>query len=146
MSDLVEFLRARIAEDEERALGHRKVRGDIRGRPCPRCGEPATGYGTPLGAGVVRVTHSDDTFGCDLTDEEWVAFGDGGPTDEAQRRLAECDAKRTIIATWQNSAANVAAGDANTDAARAEPAFHHVMKILASLYADHPDWLEEWRP
>lgn len=156
MSDLVEFLRARIAEDEQAAQRHRKVRGDIGGRPCPRCGEPATGYGTPINGGVVRVTHHGDTFGCDLTDEEWAGFGDGGPTDDGLRRLAECEAKRKIIdlhrpRTRRNTGTATFPGEDTVEdciCCDQFPARYpcETLRLLALPYAGHQDWREEGRP
>lgn len=121
---LTEFLFARIAEDEERHPEHgffvNRELHDI------RCME--------FGA----VERSDAVCDCD------------GP----KRWLAECEAKRRIVKTV-------------TYAARQErrPAFREgvydvvevrepveelggdvVLPLLALPYADHPDYLPEWRP
>jgi hypothetical protein len=71
---------------------------------------------------------------------------------EADRVLAECEAKRRIIAEWRHMG-DVA--DAEYDSeymeegwqfdAKAE-ALDYAMRCLALPYADHPDFREEWRP
>lgn len=47
------------------------------------------------------------------------------------RVLAECQAKRRIVAPW--------VGTVTENEAR-------VLLALAAVYADHPDYSEEWRP
>jgi hypothetical protein len=51
--------------------------------------------------------------------------------DDAERVLAQCSAWLRIVEAC--SAADGALGDG-------------VLRALASVYADHPDWREEWRP
>lgn len=71
-------------------------------------------------------------------DSEHVAMG-------VERMLAECEAKRAIVAAAQNAewcADNVALspgyllGQAH--------AYRHVLRALATVYADHPDYQPEW--
>lgn len=100
MSDLAEFLLARISEDEA---------------------------SVKRGPGVV-VGVPDDCWGPD-------------------RVLAECEAKRAIIAGYRmalrDSESRVAplAGTAKRHLA----AYSRVMKSLARVYADHPDFRPEWK-
>jgi len=50
------------------------------------------------------------------------------------RQLAECEAKRRIVATiqrWLDTG---------------YPTLDHVLFALALPYADHPDYRDEWRP
>jgi hypothetical protein len=95
MSDLTEFLLARIAEDERR-------------------------WGNPA---FVRLV------GPDLS--EFVV-----------RTRAECAAKRAIVEghaeSWELGKADYLEGVWRSE--------DHTIRLLAAVYADHPDYLEEWRP
>ena len=97
--NIVEFLEARIAEDEKRAH-----------------------YYDPLGASI-------------------------GPA----RLLAECQAKRAIINLHDQT------GERWTGFPRADQQEHYcihdqqpapcpTLRVLASVYADHSDYREEWKP
>lgn len=61
--------------------------------------------------------------------------GDGVPQSLTDRVLAECEAKRRIV-----------------EVARYAPegaggwGFRRTLRALASVYADHPDYRDEWRP
>lgn len=62
----------------------------------------------------------------------------------AGRVLAECEAKRRIIQTMQ-TAVDQAWQDGD-----ARPVIEHIadrtLRALAAVYADHPEFQEEWRP
>lgn len=99
MSDLVEFLRARIDEDRAAALAHGS-------------------------SGPSRHLR-------DVTPE---------PYGEPGRVLAECEAKRAIVdGYWPATLNDLDASDENT------PVPLWTIKVLAAVYADHPDYREEWR-
>lgn len=102
---IVEFLEARIAEDEAAA-----ERG---------------GYHNGGG------TFSNDNYGCLLI--------------QPARILAECAAKRAIIerqrAIWEQ-AMDVTLNDIEDDA---NEGLDFAIRALAAVYADHPDYREEWR-
>lgn len=113
---IVEFLLARIAEDEE--IAH--VASD------------------PSEVWEVEVSDAHHTFA------QVCAVGDGAVASsvltvdaehiaryDPKRVLAECAAKRAIIEWHRNWPVLVEA-----------PALH----ILAAVYADHPDYREEWKP
>lgn len=55
------------------------------------------------------------------------------------RVLAECETKRRIVGY-------VEAHVAEADTGRSEMFGVGVLELLALPYADHPDYLEEWRP
>ena len=69
-------------------------------------------------------------------DIDWASMAEGDVliigTD---RVLAECEAKRRIVAL-HTSCDDVSYGD---------PSTCPEMRILASVYADHPDFRAEWR-
>jgi hypothetical protein len=44
------------------------------------------------------------------------------------RALVEIEAKRSLIASWP------------------ETHFQYFLRVLAAIYADHPDYQEEWKP
>lgn len=134
--DLTDFLLARIAEDEHAARAaspgpwvsttHRHVQT---GEPVLFEVHPVATLGGDGGGGV-------DTMG----DAEHVARHD------PNRVLAECEAKRRIVGLhtyeWMGP----------DDAA--EKGCEHdydpwpcpTLRNLASVYADHPDYRDEWRP
>lgn len=78
--------------------------------------------------------------------ELYEQFGDFGDDERwmieiaAQRLLAECKAKRQIVEEYIELAANP---DLE---ARIEEGVEIAMEHLATVYAAHPDYLEEWRP
>jgi hypothetical protein len=60
------------------------------------------------------------------------------------RVLAECEAKRRIVAEWV-AADNSAGSYPGTDAG-IEMGLARAVDFLAAVYADHPDYDEVWRP
>jgi hypothetical protein len=154
MATLTDFLLARIAEDEARAPRRRE---DYYDRPCPRCGRPVSGLGSPLDDEAVRALHPDDlsSLGCSLTMEQWNALmPDLGPSPDGARVLAECEAKRRILelaqldglTMYERVQAEVDPVDAEDFAGGAEWALIHTLRALALPYAHHPHYREEWRP
>lgn len=101
MSDLVEFLLARIAEDE--AVVH----------------EPHESVRVERCKDMDRIEW-DDSCG-------YARLGVG-------RVLAECEAKRRIVEREMNSQTPITY--------RRE----FVLRDLAGVYADHPDYRDEWQP
>ena len=76
--------------------------------------------------------------------------GDGGTKSRWVRQLAECEAKRRIVEEhgpfWEDdspSLCRVCHDYAAHDAA-ASPC--RTLRLLATVYADHPDYRQEWRP
>lgn len=61
------------------------------------------------------------------------------PAEPESRALREVEAKRAMVARCQRDATDAANGTAY-DLAR------EVLGDLAAVYADHPDYREEWRP
>lgn len=111
---LVEFLLARIAEDEAVA------------RAMEKCSDPL-----------------------DWTEPGDPAVGLAGPVDgpsgyesiviDPARVLAECEAKRQIIAQQTRR-------PAKDFRPTPPPADTPVLRLLAMPYVDHPDYRQEWRP
>ena len=72
---------------------------------------------------------------------------------ESARVLAECAAKRAIIAfdqdeqIWEPRGFSAdAASEAFIRGAPKDPQARHVTRILAAIYKDHPDYQQEWAP
>lgn len=123
MSDLRAFLLARIAEDEEVAYG---------GAPSPwRHGNWNGEYD---GAREVLDRHGEVTAATYYggTHGHVLRFD---PT----RMLAECKAKREIVALYDDSAHPDLHADAWT-------LMKAVLAQLALPYAGHPDYQQRWRP
>lgn len=60
------------------------------------------------------------------------------------RVLAECEAKRRIVDNYSTLRAAEQAGE--SVAGVATVALHRSLRYLASVFADHPDYREEWKP
>ena len=114
---LADFLLARIAEDEEVA---RKVAAE-------------------------QQRWSDADASDDLSRLWW---NDHGPRDcvaaEPVRVLAECEAKRLIVQACTTPMPRY--GQLPEDYERVPTDREDVLRILAAMYADHPDYREEWKP
>ncbi len=114
---IADFLLTRIAEDEQRALT-----GDPF-TPHLHADEPIHGLAWHTALCGYRMLELARTCEC------------GVPT----RLLAECEAKRRIVERCAAILVNPC-GDYSADFAADE-----ILAALASVYADHPDYCEEWR-
>jgi hypothetical protein len=65
-------------------------------------------------------------------------------TIPSARILAECEAKRRIVEDWQERH-GLTAQYRTTEAEQRELGALTAMCRVASVYADHPDYREEWR-
>lgn len=116
MSDLTEFLLARIAEDEAVA---REAAGAL-----------------------VLDPEADDWR--DWYANEAGTSGDPIVAVGPSRALAECEAKRRIVQAWMG--ADVTAGGYPGTDAGVEMGLSLALDLLALPYSYHPDYREEWRP
>jgi hypothetical protein len=116
--DLIEFLRARIAEDEAAAREMLAAAAEIADLP------PVPPY-----------EYADD--------EEQVEPFDHVVRWQPDRVLAECAAKRAIVEAYAEEVPDgrLSFGE---DEGRGE-ALAYVCKALATVYADHEDYQPEWR-
>ena len=161
---LIEFLQARIAEDE--AIAHASI------KPEP---ETRTYYGGHSETLVDRgewSSHERDSYNEARIDGTFMTIYDEGGHSHDQARhiarhdparvLAECEAKRQLVeqcrpsyvilyreserllalALSQDQVKTVASSGPHWPHEGAEP----VLRSLAAVYADHPDYREEWRP
>lgn len=125
-ADLRQFLAARIAEDE--AVAREAVAGpwtehDCGSDCCIWISEPNDPEGQM--AGVVNIATS-----------RHIARWD------PKRVLAECSVKRSIVL----SAGSVSCSSVHPGMDVYHPGGHDspVLKALAAVYADHPDYRQEW--
>jgi hypothetical protein len=113
MSDLTEFLLARIADDEALArASHPHAKWWVDG-PAEKSG---MWWVYDAGAKFKR-----------REDAQFVAHHDPA------RVLAECAAKRHIVEWASDEVEWVVYGD-------------DMLRALAAVYADHPDYRDEWKP
>ena len=145
MSDLVEFLRARLDEDEAagRAAtpspwsynpGKVWLDGEAFESYDRSKGEEFVGHGGPSPfRGCVAATGPAD-HAQSMADAAFIA------RHEPARALAEVDAKRRIIAE-HHPVDPCDAHDASFQTVECD-----TLRLLALPYADHRDYREEWRP
>ena len=132
MNDLIEFLRARIDEDERIALATQTCN-------CGRCEMPLAwtidddGI-DPLGVGL-RHTVAPGY----LNPEQGAHIVHQDP----DRTLREVEAKRRIL---EFTLEQVRWIDEYTHTPYAEGAEIDLLESMAWPYSDHPEWREEWRP
>jgi hypothetical protein len=130
MTDLAEFLLARIAEDEGYAARWRSVAdsvGDVYGNPYPPRED---------------LNAADRAYFALHKAADWV--------------LAECEAKRQIVDIYEGAARaeNMISGLPASEerapglavASSAKVTAYGALQCLALPYADHPDYRPEWRP
>lgn len=121
MSDLVEFLLARIAEDEAPLAGHLQPGDEVDGTFYCACYEGD--FGSP---------HLDEV------------------APNGARLFAECRAKRRIVQEAIDEELTAQAqddmvGDLDGTVFAEATALRRVLMLLALPYADHPDYRDEWR-
>ena len=115
MSDLVEFLRARLDEDEAVAREAVKIRERVyQGR-----------------------------FESDLTFEAWDDHPAGTVIVGPERVLREVEAKRALILAELSHVDDWEANYCYT--CHDVPQRCPTLRTLAAVYADHPDYRDEWR-
>lgn len=124
MTDLADFLLARITEDEE-VIQHALAaidadRTEYAAQVARRTGQWST---------VVSSGHC----GVDMGPRGTIEATPG-------RALAECDAKRRIVRMWNYVHEFVPDGLVDKGEGRA------TLRYLALAYVDHQDYREEWRP
>lgn len=132
MSDLIEFLRARLTEDEEAA--RLATHGPWRAEPYNTLDaeSPADYF---VGA-------SDATVGIFPAEYDGPVNARHAARHDPTRVLAEVAAKQRIIYEYERYAAERRRelGGWNTDGVSP------ILTALASIYADHPDYRAEWAP
>jgi hypothetical protein len=83
---------------------------------------------------LARIAEDERVARADLASDAWGnPYGDGTGielTFTSERVLSECEAKRQIVFLTEHGC-----GDD----------YERVQRALASVYADHPDFREEWR-
>ncbi|MGV9352263.1 DUF6221 family protein [Streptomyces misionensis] len=135
MDDLVQFLRARLDEDEQTAR---------------RAGDSFRQIGE---TGVIVATEGDRAEEC--ASANWAGIAEHIVHHDPARVLAEVDAKRRLVDEHKPSRSkgrpNMERGclsctTAQEWDAKANEANCLTLRLLALPYADHPGYREEWRP
>lgn len=132
--DLIEFLRARLDDDEQIAR--------------TAAGQNADGSRT-----WPSWSYDRDNFLVQVGDSSWFAAQKTGDADgehiarhDPARVLADVDAKRRIIETYRKCLHMCAAGHETAYSQGELGAYESAAKLLALSYAAHPDYDEAWRP
>lgn len=140
MTDVADFLHARYAE--QRDWQNRIFRSTWRyGNPCTECGRPADNL-TEFIRGDREVTRF-EPCGCRVYDPNHLSRYREPAADPAV--LADLDAKAAIVQAY-------AAVEANDIDEPSEYAYGWAnglglaVRALATAYANHPDYKQDWRP
>ncbi|TDB87619.1 hypothetical protein E1264_14135 [Actinomadura sp. KC216] len=129
--DLVEFLRDRLARDEQIA------------QACA---------GAPWKAAPSGTVNTDPSGGEDEAEPAFVATAENGAYAEhiarhdPSRTLREVAAARQIIDDYEKETWILAQGGRAPEVGAAHAARESVLRLLALPYAAHPAYQEEWRP
>lgn len=142
IDDLAEFLRDRLDEQEARI------------RALPPGPWKWTSYEDPDSVGLAGPDRADVLSSCDAEGyKSWIdhdeAFDAYLQDIQPERALAEADAKRRILAQYEDVTDQVRhpASAENRAAARiAQGELQDVLRLFALSYATHCDYREEWRP
>lgn len=93
---------------------------------------------------LARIAEDEQDAECVLWDN-----GQGNVESYESRVLAECDAKRRIVEEWRRAESLIdtltQADQPDVDEWEAQSrALEVVLRTIAAVYADHPDYNEEW--
>jgi hypothetical protein len=126
--DLLMFMRVRLDEDFEavrRVLGVNVMAAIQHGEPAPRwVPSPKSDAGVWDTSGVPRVKFV------------WARERDHIIRHDPARILAEIEAKRALVDEFERCGPNT----------QGYSGLRFAVRVLATVYADHPDYREEWRP
>ncbi|MFH8405549.1 DUF6221 family protein [Streptomyces sp. NPDC018019] len=121
--DLVAFLRARLDEDEARAFHWHGLACEIFRR---------IGGGLNTMVAVVAMLHEAPGAVCDC--------------DGPARLLSDIGAKRLVLAEYEKEERVMERGHVTGWTEGGQAARLTALRAFAAVYADHPDFREEWRP
>ena len=134
MDDLVAFLQARLDERAARAEAARHGGDGVWSQPYPD-----TSPGMVADSADEYVVYDDS-----LTSREQAAHI---AANDPARVLREVEAKRRLIELHGADGAHECPEGADAWGARTGYERNCLtLRLLAAVYADHPDYLEEWRP
>ncbi|MFJ3923030.1 DUF6221 family protein [Streptomyces sp. NPDC090022] len=140
-ADLVQFLRARLHEDEliARSVQDRST--------------PWDGQWVPDGTNVLRTKNGHvltyghaTTDGRDLPMPLKPGLVDHWARHDPARVLAEVDAKRQALNHYERIQQHTKKSNGGDDYILAEGAVCRQIEFMALPYADHPDYRTEWAP
>lgn len=128
--DLVEFLRARLARDEQMA------------RACS--GAPWTA--TPSGTVDTDPGEPDGGEPAYVATAENEAYAEHIARHDPSRTLAEVAARRQILDEYEKQSWILGQGHRTPELEAAQDVREGVLRLLALPYASHPAYQDEWRP
>lgn len=149
MTDLAEFLRARIAEDEE--IARRAGDAGCGLRWSVQSDEPTLKAGLDTWVADIPMsvwTCDDELDGCPEMARRIEYERDHMGRHDPARVLAECESKRRIIEAYRVEHTKARPQLPNLIAldTPAGGTLGWTLKCLALPYADHPQYDESWRP
>lgn len=145
MVELIDFLHARINEDEQTAK--KAIDAELSGNGTWRAKDDGTGTGL---WGYVMSGHY-PICGHDIEDVR-MAHADHIARHDPARVLREIEAKRAILAQEEEARAHYGHIKSSATHPGVETSIGHVVALatvirhLAAVYSDHPDYNPEWTP
>ncbi|MFE0088737.1 DUF6221 family protein [Streptomyces sp. NPDC059016] len=128
--ELVDFLRARLDEDEQAAR---------------RAGDSFRQIGE---TGVIVATEGDRAEEC--ASANWAGIAEHIVRHDPARVLREVEAKRRMLTSYENAAVAQRAATGTPSVGDLMDGSAHslrfALRLLALPYADHPDYRQEWKP
>ncbi|HEY8478620.1 MAG TPA: DUF6221 family protein [Spirillospora sp.] len=143
--DLVEFLRARLARDEQIA---RDCAGAAwaTGPSGTIQTDPAASDGPPRALGSENAPGSEDTGPSYVATAENGAYAEHIARHDPARTLAAVAGLRQIVDDYEKHAWILGQGRATPELEAAQAVREAVLRLLALPYASHPAYRDEWRP
>lgn len=93
---------------------------------------------------LARIAEDEAAAQAEQSAVEYLSEPPHWPAGWPARVLAECAAKRAIVAEWEDTDTGETWLLEGADAGYAL-AIDHAVRALAAVYADHPGYLDEWR-
>ncbi|SNT43269.1 hypothetical protein SAMN05443665_102959 [Actinomadura meyerae] len=145
--DLVEFLRARLARDEQ-------IARDCASAPWKAAPSGTVGIDTDEPAPTAEpaakaefAAKTEFTAKADFVAKaENDAYAEHIARHDPARTLAEVAARRRIVDDYEKNAWILGQGHSTPELEAAQAVRESVLRLLALPYATHPAYQEEWRP
>lgn len=151
VDELVEFLRERIAEEQAVA---REAGGDVWTVYCPYVPVMAGDDPEDSIRHLAGPSHADEASIADSKGDA-VVYDEGSPSPRQARHIArhdparvlrECEAHLRIVEHYTKEQWVISQGHRTEWTEGGQAARETALRLLTTIYADHPDFRDEWKP